>query len=150
MGDAVLKFKKSKFMKDTNHILLIWGDIPFIKKSSIDKLIKFHISNSNFMSILSNFSYKPYTLIKKDKNNLVKEIIETKDSKLKYKYGERDIGIFIFKKSLLKYLKNDDVKKEHNFLYVVKKIYNKKNSVKSLSIASKKETLSLNYISDLK
>lgn len=150
MGDAVLKFKKSKFIKDTNHILLIWGDIPFIKKSSIDKLIKFHISNSNFMSILSNFSHKPYTLIKKDKNNLVKEIIETKDSKLKYKYGERDIGIFIFKKSLLKYLKNDDVKKEHNFLYVVKKIYNKKNLVKSLSIASKKETLSLNYISDLK
>ena len=57
------------------------------------------------MSILSNFSNNPYTLIKKDKNNLVKEIIETKDSKLKYKYGERDIGIFIFKKSLLKYLK---------------------------------------------
>ncbi len=149
MGDAVLKFKKSKFIKKTDHILLIWGDIPFIKKSSIDKLIKFHISNSNFMSILSNFSNNPYTLIKKDKNNLVKEIIETKDSKLKYKYGERDIGIFIFKKSLLKYLKNNDVKKEHNFLYIIKKLYYKKFLVKSLSIASNKEALSLNYLSDL-
>ena len=150
MGDAVLKFNQSKFLKKTDHILLIWGDIPFIKKSSIDKLIKFHISNSNFMSILSNFSYKPYTYIKKDKNYLIKEIIETKDTKFQYKYGERDIGIFIFKKSLLKYLKNNDVKKEHNFLYVIKKLYQKKYLVKSLSIASKKETMSLNYLSDLK
>ena len=43
MGDAVLKFKKSKFYNNSDHILLIWGDIPFIKKSSIDKLIKVHI-----------------------------------------------------------------------------------------------------------
>ena len=48
MGDAVLKFKKSKFSEKADNILLIWGDIPFIKKSSIDKLIRFHISNSNF------------------------------------------------------------------------------------------------------
>ena len=44
MGDAVLKFKKSKFFEKADNILLIWGDIPFIKKSSIDKLIRFHIS----------------------------------------------------------------------------------------------------------
>ncbi len=150
MGDAVLKFKKSKFFKKTDHILLIWGDIPFIKKSSIDKLIKFHLSSSNFMSILSNYSYKPYTLIKRDQNSIVKEIIETKDSGLKFNYGERDIGIFIFKKSLLNYLKNNKIKNEHNFLYVIKKIYHKKYSIKSLPIASDKETLSLNYVSDLK
>lgn len=149
MGDAVLKFKKSKFFKKTDNILLIWGDIPFIKKSSIDKLIRFHISNSNFMSILSNFSYKPYTLIKRDKNSIVKEIVETKDSGLKFNYGERDIGIFLFKKSLLNFLKNNEIKKEHNFLYVIKKIYPKKYSVKSLPIASGKETLSINYVSDL-
>ena len=78
--------------------LCVWY-ITSVLGSILKKKSKFHISNSNFMSILSNFSNNPYTLIKKDKNNLVKEIIETKDSKLKYKYGERDIGIFIFKKS---------------------------------------------------
>ena len=97
MGDAVLKFKKSKFFEKADNILLIWGDIPFIKKSSIDKLIRFQFQ-IQFISILSNFSYKPYTLIKRDKNSIVKEIVETKDSGFKFNYGERDIGMFIFKK----------------------------------------------------
>ena len=68
-----LNSKNLSFFEKTDNILLIWGDIPFIKKSSIDKLIKFHLSNSNFMSILSNFSYKPYTLIKRDKNSMLKK-----------------------------------------------------------------------------
>ena len=66
------------------------------------------------MSILSNFSYKPYTLIKRDKNSFVKEIVETKEF-FKFNYGERDIGIFIFKKSLLNYLKNNEIKKNTIF-----------------------------------
>ena len=150
MGDAVLKFKKSKFYNNSDHILLIWGDIPFIKKSSIDKLIKVHISESNFMTLLSKYSSKPYTLIKKDKNNKIKEIIETKNSKMQFNYGERDIGIFIFKKSLLNYLHNQNLRKEHNFLYIIKKLYSNKFVVKSLPIASARETISLNYLSDVK
>lgn len=150
MGDAVLKFKKSKFYNNSDHILLIWGDIPFIKKSSIDKLIKVHISESNFMTLLSKYSSKPYTLIKKDKNNKIKEIIETKNSKMQFNYGERDIGIFIFKKSLLNYLHNQNIRKEHNFLYIIKKLYSNKFVVKSLPIASAREATSLNYLSDVK
>lgn len=150
MGDAVLKFKKSKFYNNSDHILLIWGDIPFLKKSSIDKLIKVHISESNFMTLLSKYSSKPYTLIKKDKNNRIKEIIETKNSKMQFNYGERDIGIFIFKKSLLNYLHNQNIRKEHNFLYIIKKLYSNNFVVKSLPIASARETISLNYLSDVK
>jgi len=150
MGDAVLKFKKSKFYNNSDHILLIWGDIPFIKRSSIDKLIKVHISESNFMTLLSKYSSKPYTLIKKDKNNKIKEIIETKNSKMQFNYGERDIGIFIFKKSLLNYLHNQNIRKEHNFLYIIKKLYSNKFVIKSLPIASAREATSLNYLSDVK
>tara|TARA_Y100000768_G_C23948953_1_gene669120 strand:- start:639 stop:1355 length:717 start_codon:yes stop_codon:yes gene_type:complete len=149
MGDAVLKFKQSKFYKETENILLIWGDIPFIKRQNIDKLIKTHIAQSNFMTILSLYSKKPYTLIKKDKNDFVKEIIETNRNNFNFKYGERDIGIFIFKKTLLNYLNKKQSIKEHNFLYIINTLYKKKYHIKSLPIASNKEAISLNYISDL-
>tara|TARA_Y100000996_G_C22550129_1_gene653398 strand:- start:732 stop:1439 length:708 start_codon:yes stop_codon:yes gene_type:complete len=150
MGDAVKKFKKSKFYQKTDHILLIWGDLPNLRKKNIDKLIHYHLSNSNFMTILSSFCKEPYTLIRKDYKNCVKEILESKNSKKQFKFGERDIGVFIFKKSLLNYLKNSNKKKEHNFLYVINTIYKKRFIIKSLPIASFRETISLNYISDLK
>ena len=33
MGDAILCFQKSKAYNKTDNILLIWGDVPFIKKN---------------------------------------------------------------------------------------------------------------------
>ena len=74
MGDAVLKFKKSNKFNSTDNILLVWGDIPYISRKSINKLIFEHINKSNFMTILSLFTKRPYTLINKDDNDNVIEI----------------------------------------------------------------------------
>lgn len=149
MGDAILKVKKSKNFNKIDDILLIWSDIPFISKKSIDKLIKNHYQNDNFMTLLSAKVSNPYTYIKKDLNNNVLEIEETHYTKKKYAYGERDIGVFIFKKDLIKHLQKKTKNGEHNFLYVIKKLYKKSFSIKALDIASKKETISLNYLSDI-
>ena len=67
MGNAILQYKKSKFYKDTDDILLVWGDVPFVRKSSFKKLIKFHFKHRNTVSILSTFVQNPYTFIKRNK-----------------------------------------------------------------------------------
>lgn len=150
MGDAVTKFKKSKFKKKITDILLIWSDIPYISRSSIDSILTKHFKEDNFMTILSHYSINPYTFINKDKKDLVKSVIETHKNKKKYKFGERDIGVFVFKKELLNHLNQKSTNnQEHNFLYVIKKLYKLKYKIKSLPIAKKKETISLNYINDL-
>jgi bifunctional N-acetylglucosamine-1-phosphate-uridyltransferase/glucosamine-1-phosphate-acetyltransferase GlmU-like protein len=150
MGDAVKKFNKSKFNRKITDILLIWSDIPYISRSSIDSILRTHFKENNFMTILSYNCKNPYTFINKDKNGFVKSITETHKNKKKFKYGERDIGVFVFKKELIGYLShNSSLKKEHNFLYVISKLYKKGFKIKSLPIAKTKETISLNYINDL-
>lgn len=152
MGDAVLKYFKSKNYTKISDIILIWGDIPFLTRSSIDKLLRTHIIDDNFMTILSKNVSNPYTYILKDKKDIVCNVIETHKTLNKYNYGERDIGVFIFKKELLIHLikKHNFKRKEHNFLYIVNKLYTLGYKIKSLPIAKYKETVSLNSLSDLK
>lgn len=150
MGDAVKKFSKSKFNKKITDILLIWSDIPYISRSSIDSILKVHFKEKNFMTLLSYNCKNPYTFINKDKNGFVKSIIETHKNNKKFEYGERDIGVFVFKKELIGYLRqNSSPKKEHNFLYIISKLHKQGFKIKSLPIAKIKETISLNYINDL-
>lgn len=156
MGDAILKYKKSKYFKKTNDILVVWGDIPYIKKSTFKKLVNFHYKSQNTLSMLSIFVNNPYTLIKRNKFNKIVEVIETKNLKKKYKYGEREIGAFVINRQIIfkylskKYLiKNKNKNKEHGFLYLIKILIKNNFKVESLVIKNLKEAKSLNYISDI-
>ena len=156
MGDAILKFKKSKKFKYTKNILLIWGDLPYIYKNTINHLVSSHIKNSCYFTIVSGVDINPYTLILRDKYNKIKEILETRNKNIKIKKGERDIGIFLFNLNLIDYLskfKNYDYtdgKKEHNFLYIVKLLYKNNFIICNSSITNKKEFISFNSIKDLR
>ena len=156
MGDAILHYKKSRFYQDANDILLIWGDIPFVKKSTYKKLINFHYKNCNTVSMLSIFVQNPYTFIKRDNKGKITKVIETKNMKKKYKYGERDIGVFVINKNIVfKYLNNGYTKKkyekkEYGFLQIFNTIVKNKHKVETLPIATTKESKSLNYIKDIK
>ena len=76
--------------------------------------------------------------------------------KKKYKYGERDVGVFVInKKIVFKYLYNSYIKKkyenkEHGFLQIINTIVKNKHKVETLPIATTKEAKSLNYIKDIK
>ena len=150
MGDAVKIFHKSKLFNNISDILLIWSDIPYISRKSIDIMLNKHFKENNFMTILSCYTKHPYTLIIKDKKSNVKKIKETYKNNFKFKYGERDIGVFIFKKELLKFLKKDKISsEEHNFLYVINRLYKEGYKIRSEPVAKLKESISLNYINDL-
>lgn len=47
MGDAVLKFKASPVYDDSENIILVWGDIPFIQAETLKGVVEAHINHKN-------------------------------------------------------------------------------------------------------
>ena len=156
MGDAVMQFKKSPSFELCENILLIWGDIPFIKKVTIKKMVERHLKKDNTFTFVTAETDKAYTRVNRDQNEQVIEILETREENLPIKKGERDIGLFIFKKKDIFDLlelnlskKFSSRTKEHGFLYVVSHLVKNGYKVEGLKIAKGKELISLNKISDL-
>ncbi len=155
MGDAVLHFKKSKYFTSSSKILLLWGDLPFLYKKSINTLISTFLSKNYFFSLITGQSNKPYTYIIRDNLGNISNIIESRKSKINHLKGERDIGVFLFRKELLNFLNKKkkydyvDNKKEHNFLYIINVLYKNKILLGSSPITSEKEFISFNYRKDI-
>ena len=156
MGDAVLQLKKAnKMLKD--HILLTWGDLPFLSKQSIEELIDHYFFSKSDFSFITNRSELAYTIVKRDSENKVIEIIETRESNTKILHeGERDIGVFIFKKSLIfDYLSKNLPGKigkntgEHGFLYIVKHLIKGGYTINTIQTINDKEAVSFNSLEDL-
>ena len=156
MGDAVLKFENSPSFKISENILLIWGDIPFIRKLTIQKMVERHIAKNNIFTFVTAETKMAYTRVIRDKKGNIQDLVETREENLPIKEGERDIGLFIFKKKeIFDLLKKDLPKKysaktnEHGFLYLIYHLVQNGYKVEGLKIANEKELLSLNKISDL-
>ena len=98
-----------------------------------------------------------YTLVERDNNNNVINVIETRDTReTELSFGERDIGVFLFKKEPVFKLLNEDLpnkfnkrNQEHGFLYVIQHLAKKGYKVEALKIAKEIETVSLNSLDDL-
>ena len=110
----------------------------------------------NDFSFVTKFIKNPYTVVKRDKTNKIISVKETKNNKrISIKYGERDIGLFLFNQELvLKFLKKKLPGKyengEHGFLYIIEHLINEGYKVEGLPIANEKEIISFNKIKDLK
>ena len=156
MGDAVLIFEKSACSSSSENILLIWGDIPFIRKVTVQKMIRNHFKNDNTFTFITSDTEEAYTRVMRDERDDVIDIIETREENIPIKSGERDIGLFIFRKEpVFNLLKLELPKKyslksrEHGFLYIVHYLAKKGYKVEGMKIAEKEELISLNKISDL-
>ena len=82
--------------------------------------------------------------------------METREENIPIENGERDIGLFIFKKKVIFDLlelnlprKYSTKTKEHGFLYLISHLVKKGYKVEGLKIAKGEELISLNKISDL-
>ena len=154
-GDAILSAKN--YIKKFENVLLLWGDIPYIKILTLKKLLsKYYEHNFDFLFV-SKIVSNPYTSVKRDINKKVISITELKDSNIKLKKGEKDIGLFVFKKKIVFKLLNKNLENkfgnksiEHGFLYIVAHLVKMKFKVDALEIAEDIETKSLNYMKDLK
>jgi bifunctional UDP-N-acetylglucosamine pyrophosphorylase/glucosamine-1-phosphate N-acetyltransferase len=157
MGDAVLCYEKSSFFHEAKHIILIWGDVPFIKSSTLEKMVERHISNQNIFTFPTRDAKHAYTLVSRNKSGKVISVTETRELNITDPQpGERDIGLFIFQKEpIFSMLKKDLPNKfgrstnEHGFLYILEYLHKNQLKIEALKIASKKETVSFNSIEDI-
>ena len=119
-------------------------------------MVERHFENNNTFTFVSAKTDKAYTRVNRDQNEQIIEIIETREENLPIESGERDIGLFIFKKKEIFNLlelnlpkKFSTKTKEHGFLYLVAHLVKYGHKVEGLEIAKDKELISLNKISDL-
>src|SRR5271165_7064596 len=46
MGDAVLRFAESPAFAEAAHVLLSWGDLPFLQPETVAAMVEAHLSRS--------------------------------------------------------------------------------------------------------
>lgn len=157
MGDAVLQFIHSPDFNSTKNLILVWGDIPFIQAETVSEMIRIHEIHENDFTFPTRIVDSAYTYVLRDEKNRLAEVIETRELGIgKPSYGERDIGLFVFKKDLvINMLKMELQSKygqesgEHGFLYIIKELIIRGAKVEALPIATEKDLISLNYIEDI-
>ena len=156
MGDAVLCIDSSDKFTNSEHVILVWGDIPFIKQETVETMINHHLEQDNDFTFASRVVDEAYTVVLRDKSGNVTHLIETREEGIiDLGPGERDIGIFIFRRSLtLQALREELPNKwgkstgEHGFLYIIEHLVSKGLQVEALPIAQEIELVSLNNMED--
>ena len=156
MGDAVLCVDNSDKFTNSEHVLLVWGDIPFIKQETVETMINHHLEQDSDFTFASRVVDEAYTVVLRDKSGNVTHLIETREEGITdLGPGERDIGLFIFRRSLtLQALREELPNKwgkstgEHGFLYIIEHLASKGLQVEALPIAQEIELVSLNNMED--
>lgn len=157
MGDAVLRFTESPFFKETEQLVLIWGDIPFIQPETLAALVDSHKRQQNDLTFVTRRVDSAYTFVARDPEGQVKRVIETREEGVQQtRPGERDIGLFVFRKSaVLNMLREELPGKwgratgEHGFLYIIEHMVSRGFKVVALPIATELDLISLNSMKDI-
>jgi|YNPMSStandDraft_2_1061718.scaffolds.fasta_scaffold00014_57 UDP-N-acetylglucosamine diphosphorylase/glucosamine-1-phosphate N-acetyltransferase len=153
-GHAVM-MAKEYYENSDDDIMVLMGDMPFIKKDTLKNLISFHENNSNDLSILSAKVKLPSSFgrIIRDKIGKITKIVEVKDANEdELKVNEVNTGIAIYKPEILKYLsylKNDNNQKEYYLTDLVKIAIDKGYKVGTLVCNDEYEFLGINSFEDL-
>jgi bifunctional UDP-N-acetylglucosamine pyrophosphorylase/glucosamine-1-phosphate N-acetyltransferase len=157
MGDAVLRFTDSPAFAEAEHILLVWGDIPFLQAETVSNIVDMHKKHNNDFTFATRAVGSAYTLVSRDATGRVTGVLETREQGIfDPQAGERDIGLFIFRKdAVLDALREELPGKwgkstgEHGFLYVISYLVMRGYYVEALPVASELDLISLNSIKDV-
>jgi bifunctional UDP-N-acetylglucosamine pyrophosphorylase/glucosamine-1-phosphate N-acetyltransferase len=157
MGDAVLRFIDSQAFSDAEHVLLIWGDIPFIQPETLETIVDTHLKKNNDFTFATRFVESAYTIVSRDTAGNVTGVVETREKGfIGSSAGERDIGLFIFRKEPVLFALREDLAGkygvttgEHGFLYVIEHLVSRGLVVDALPVATELDLISLNSLEDL-
>ena len=157
MGDAVLCGETACSLAGAENVLLIWGDVPFIQASTVKAVVAAHRVHGNDFTFATALVDSAYTIVARDPAGHVIGVVETREENdANPMPGERDIGLFLFRKDLvLKALREDLPGKhgkstgEHGFLYVIRHLAARGLKVEALPIASELDLVSLNSLDDV-
>ena len=158
MGDAVLSFEKSPVYAAAQHILLIWGDIPFIQPETVAAVVERHLEHRNDFTFATRMVEAAYTVVSRDVNGRVIGVVETREAGITDpQTGEREIGLFVFRKQIVfDALRQDLTCKigattgEHGFLYIIEHLAAHGYQIEALPVATELDLVSLNSIKDVR
>jgi len=157
MGNAVQRFVHSPAFSDAENVLLVWGDIPFIQLATLEAMINTHLKEGNDFTFVTRRVDSAYTIVSRDSAGVVTGVVESRELGIDQpKPGERDIGLFIFRKGLVmdalleelpgKWGKSTG---EHGFLYIIGHLAARGFRVMALPIATELDIVSLNSMKDI-
>ena len=158
MGDAVLRFQVSPAFSAAKHVLLVWGDIPFVQRKTVAGMVRSHFEHDNDFTFATRWADSAYTVVSRDRDRNVRSIIETREAGIQDpRAGEREIGLFVFRKFPVFKLLQEPLPnrlgqetQEHGFLYVVEHLVKRGFRVEGIKNATELDLVSLNRISDVK
>ena len=155
-GHAVLQTKELLKNKK-GHILILYGDVPNIKASTLMPIVDDHISNNRDLTLITAEIDDPsgYGRIIRDKNGNLLKIIEEKDcSDNEKKIKEWTPGIYIFKIKevfrILNSIKTNNASKEYYLTDAIGLAQQSNMQIKAIKIANSGEVIGINTTDQLK
>jgi len=157
MGDAVLRFAESPAYVAAEHVLLVWGDIPFLQSGTVNAVLSAHAANGNDFTFATRHVDAAYTIVARNADGQVTEVRETRESGMGNPTpGERDIGLFVFRKEPVFALLREDLPGkrggatgEFGFLYVIAEMARRGLRVEGIASGTALDAISLNAMKDI-
>ena len=153
-GHAVLQLG-NKLHDKNGHLLILYGDVPNIKHSTLLPIIDEHIKQNTDATMITAIVEDPtgYGRIIRDQSGNLIKIVEEKDCNASEKIiKEMNPGIYIFKISELfknlEKIKSNNESKEY-YLTDVIELINNNGIVKTKTIDDPKEIMGINTIKQL-
>ncbi len=154
-GHAVMqvKFFLGNFKGE---VLVLSGDVPFLKEKTVNKMIRDHRSNNAAITILTAEKDNPsgYGRVVRNSNNNIERIAEETDcSKTEKNINEINSGIYCFNiKFLLESLEEIDqnnTQREYYLTDIIKMAFDNSLPVTSVKVSNPEEVNGINTIEDL-
>lgn len=106
------------FIGDDENILILYGDTPLITPKTIDKLLKVHLKEKNFATVISSIEENPYGYGRIVRKDGYFKIVEQKDANEEENLiKEINTGVYVFNSNALKTalnsLTNDNSQNEY-------------------------------------
>jgi bifunctional UDP-N-acetylglucosamine pyrophosphorylase/glucosamine-1-phosphate N-acetyltransferase len=137
-------------------VLILYADLPLLKKETIKKLLKFHLENAGDVTILSAQTSSPsgYGRVLRDKFSSIQAIIEEKEADdFQKRIKEINTGTMCFDKDKLtkvvKRIRPNNRKKEYYLTDAIALTYKSGGLVESVKLGGGGEALGINSRRDL-